>query len=142
METIQYHSITSSDYLELFKFWKSITGLVLHNDFSETKEGFDLFLKRNPNLSLVARINNKIIGAVLCSHDGRRGYLNHLAVSDKHQGLGIGTELVTKSIENLKRENIHKTMIPVLKSNYLAQQFWTKFGFTKEEDINFHSMVY
>lgn len=142
MDQIQYYPITIVDYSDVFEFWRSIEGLIIHNDFSESEKGFSLFLDRNPGLSLVAKYENKIIGAILCSHDGRRGFFNHLAVSNNFQSKGIGRELVTKSIKALKAQNIHKTMVPVLKSNIHAQKFWQKIGFTQEETIEMHSKVH
>lgn len=139
MDRIQYCPIKIADYSELFEFWNSIDGLVVHNDFSESDEGFSLFLARNPDLSLVAKYENKIIGAILCSHDGRRGFLNHLAVSINFQGKGIGKELVSRCISALKAQKIHKTMVPILKSNIQAQQFWHKIGFSQEDIIDMHS---
>ncbi len=142
MEEIKFYSITISDYSELFEFWNSIDGLVMHKDFSESTEGFKLFLERNPELSLNAKHKNKIVGAIMCSQDGRRGYLNHLAVSKEYHGKGIGTELVSRSLKALKRQNIHKTTVPVLKSNINAQKFWNKIGFSKEDIIEMHSIYH
>ena len=38
----------------------------------DSKEATAKYLRRNPGMSLVARDNKKIIGALLCGHDGRR----------------------------------------------------------------------
>ena len=142
MEGIKFRPISFSDYHQLFDFWNSIDGLAMHNDYSESPAGFKMFLERNPNLSLVAKDQNKIIGAVLCSHDGRRGYLNHLAVSPEYRDKGIGKQLVLISLNSLGNQNIHKTMVPILKSNLEGQRFWIRIGFAKEDIIEMHSITH
>jgi GNAT superfamily N-acetyltransferase len=46
------------------------------------------------------------VGAVLCSHDGRRGLIYHLAVAPAHHGQGIGKRLVQECITGLRDAGI------------------------------------
>lgn len=71
---------------------KSGEGIGLSN--ADSQENIAGFLERNPNLSFVAVANGKIIGTVLCGHDGRRGYIYHVMVSDAYRNQGIGKALV------------------------------------------------
>lgn len=52
------------------------------------------YLARNPELNFVARCATRLVGRVMCGHDGRRGYLQHLAV---------GTALVGRCLVQLRR---------------------------------------
>lgn len=75
------------------------------------------------------------MGCVLSGHDGRRGYLHHLAVHPKFRRQGIGTLLVTRCIVALKQLGIEKTHIEVLSENALGHQYWTNLGWQKRTDI-------
>lgn len=141
MRNIRIEQLSFSDYDEVFAFWNSCDGLYMHHDYSETPEGFSYFLKRNPGHSFIARDGDRIIGAVLGSHDGRRGFINHMAVSDEHRKKGIGRTLVQNVIESLKSVGIRKIVIFVLRSNREAQAFWKHLGFSREDIADAHTLV-
>ena len=140
MQNIKIEHLTFSDYEKVFSFWNSCDGLNMHHDYSETPEGFSYFLDRNPGFCFLARDGEKIIGAVLGSHDGRRGFINHMAVSNEYRNKGIGRILVHNVIESLKSIGIKKILIFVLKSSPDAQAFWKHMGFSKEDIIDTHSL--
>ena len=76
--------MTIDDYEEVYKLWQGIHGFGIRS-IDDSKEGVDRFLKRNPGISTVAVADDKIVGAILCGHDGRRGCLYHVcAVSYTH----------------------------------------------------------
>jgi len=141
MQDIRIEHLALSDYEAVFSFWNSCDGLHMHHDYSETLEGFSHFLERNPDLCFVARDGEKIIGAVLGSHDGRRGFINHMAVSSEYRKKGIGRMLIHNVIESLKSVGIRKILIFVLKNSPDAQAFWKNLGFSKEDIIDIHSLV-
>lgn len=126
------------DYDSVMSLWTKTPGIGISR--ADTKEGLNRFLKRNENLSFVCEMDNKIVGTILCGHDGRRGFIYHLAVDEQYRLKGIGKALVVKAIEELKREGIHKYHIFVIKSNYDGKKFWNKMGFKKREDIEVFSM--
>ena len=114
-------------YDDVMALWKNTENI----DFSETDEKiyFKYFLKRNPGLSSIAIYNRKIIGAVLCSHDGRRGYLHHLAVKKEYRRHKIGKTLVEKCLKKLAKEKIIKCNIYILEKNEPGSHFWQQQGF-------------
>jgi ribosomal protein S18 acetylase RimI-like enzyme len=98
---------------------------------SDTKEGVAAFLLRNPGLSAVAEsLHGEIVGAVLCGHDGRRGYLHHLAVAATHRRRGIARRLVQYSFSGLANEKIPKCNIFVFRENPGVVAFWTHNGWS------------
>ena len=141
MQDIRIEHLTFSDYEEVFSFWNSCDDLHMHHDYSETPEGFFKFLQHNSGLCFVARVGDKLVGAVLGSHDGRRGFINHMAVSKEFRKKGVGRILVNSVIESLKSVGIRKVLIFVLKSRPEAQAFWKNMGFTREDIVDPHSLV-
>ncbi len=67
-----------SDYSQVIGLWSTTEAMLLRD--ADSKENIGKYLKRNPNLSFVALDGDKIIGAILVGTDGRRGYVQHLAV--------------------------------------------------------------
>ena len=71
--------MTIDDYDEVYALWKKIRGFGIRS-IDDSREGVDRFLKRNPTTSVVAVKDGKIVGSILCGHDGRRGCLYHVCV--------------------------------------------------------------
>ena len=130
---VDIQSMRESDLPSVLAFWKSIPGVGLNE--SDTTEHLRNFLDRNPDLSLVVRDGDEVIAAVLCGHDGRRGYLHHLAVAAKHQRRGIGTQLIEQSIANLRELKILKCNIFVYAENDDGRDFWTANGWFDRTDL-------
>ncbi len=122
--------LSIKNYEEVLSLWESSTGVGLDKD-CDTKERIWIYLQRNPGLSFAAFEKGKVIGAVLCGHDGRRGYLHHLTVAEVHRGKGIGTSLVDKVISKLRMLGIRKCNIFVFAGDAGGQEFWKKNGWVE-----------
>ncbi|WP_238881906.1 GNAT family N-acetyltransferase [Clostridium sp. YIM B02551] len=121
------------DYEEIYEIWNRIPGIGLSD--ADSKEAISSYLERNPNLSFVYFIDGKIVGTILCGHDGRRGYIHHACVLPEHQGNGIGKILVNKALDELKKQGINKCHLFALGDNELGKKFWSEVGWTKRNDI-------
>lgn len=126
-----------SDYSEIYELWSNTPGMGL--SYADIYENIRSFLKRNKGLSFVCRHEDKIIGTILCGHDGRRGYIYHVTVAEKYRGRGIGQMLVDKSLQKLKEEGINKCHLFVFSDNVVGNAFWSSKGWTKREDIFVYS---
>ena len=133
MSSIQYFEMSIADYEETIELWKNSPGIALSK--ADSKLNIAQFIARNPGLGFVARDEEKLVGAVLCGNDGRRGYLYHLAVVKDYQHLGIGKMLTEKVLKALKEQGIQKCHIFVIADNLEGMRFWQKSGWKKREDI-------
>lgn len=127
-----------SDYEETFMLWSNTAGMGMRS-LDDSQEGISKFLKRNPNTNFIAIMNDKIVGVILCGHDGRRGYIYHAAVDEKKRGRGIGKALVKNALEGLKEEGIHKAALVVFKDNHIGNEFWDIMGFETRMDLNYRN---
>jgi putative acetyltransferase len=130
---IQIAEMTAGDYDEVFRLWESADGVGLSD--ADSRDGVVAYLGRNAGLSLVARHGGRIVGAILCGHDGRRGYLHHLAVATDHRHRGIGTALARECLSRLANVGIRKCHVWVFQENRDAQRFWQKLGWTDRADL-------
>jgi ribosomal protein S18 acetylase RimI-like enzyme len=119
--------MTIEDYNEAVQLWRNTEWISLSD--TDAREPMKLFLGRNPGLSLVVRDGDKLIGTILCSHDGRRGYLHHLAVDKRYRRQGIGSDLVQRCLTALAKEGIIKCNIYFLEENQAGMAFWERNGF-------------
>ncbi|MBR2524291.1 MAG: GNAT family N-acetyltransferase [Clostridiales bacterium] len=134
---IGYRLMTIDDYQQAYALWL-LCGNGL-NDKDDSRKGIDKYLRRNPNTSFVATCDDKVVGVILCGHDGRRGIIQHACVSPDHRRSGIGARLVELALESLKAEGINKVLLVAFKKNEGGNRFWESMGFPLREDLNYRN---
>jgi len=124
-----------ADYDRVFALWSATEGMGL--GASDTREAIHAFLERNPGLSRVAEdsTTGALAGAVLCGHDGRRGYLHHLAVPRSLRGRGLGRALVEACLADLATLRIEKCSLFLFADNEAGRSFWLHEGWKAREDL-------
>ena len=128
------------DYDNVFALWKTIKGFGIRS-VDDSREGIERFLKWNPGLSVVAEEEGKIVGAILCGSDGRRGCLYHVCVHKDYRRQGIGKTMVIWCMEKLKELQINKVSLIAFTQNDVGNAFWKEIGWTKREDLNYYDFT-
>ena len=131
--SIQITEMTAADCEDVVSFWQQQEGIGLNE--SDTPNAIMAYLSRNPGMSFIGRDGRQIVAAVLCGHDGRCGYLHHLAVNPTHRRRGIGRKLVQRSLDRLLQEKIPKCNIFLFAHNSEGKEFWEAVGFRDRTDL-------
>ncbi|MCH5296101.1 MAG: GNAT family N-acetyltransferase [Ruminococcus sp.] len=129
--------MTIEDYEEVYCMWQTTSKRALSK--ADEKPQMERYLKRNAGMSQVAVIDGKIVGTVLAGHDGRRGFIHHMAVMPEYRRKRIGHALAERALERIKAEGIDKTHIFCYQNNETGQSFWRDFGFVKRDDVFVYS---
>ena len=119
------------DYEKILQLWKN-AGLVLRP--GDELEGIKLKLQRDPDLFLIAE-DHEIVGVVIGAWDGRRGWINHLAVKPDRQGSGIGTSLIQELEERLIEKGARKVNAQIYRSNDKSIEFFKSAGYEVHSDL-------
>ena len=120
-------------YDDMIALWKTSEGVVLSS--VDSRENIKRFLERNSGMSFVVMDDGKLVGAVLCSHDGRLGYLTHLAVDKDHRRQGLGRSLVGRCLYTLMGIGISKCTLLVMEYEAGATAFWESIGLKGRVDL-------
>lgn len=131
---MEIRKMTMDDYDEIYALWLSCPGMGLNN-LDDSREGITKYLARNPDTCFVAAEQDRVMGAILTGHDGRRGYISHTAVSPACQRQGIGKQLVEAALNALAGQGIHKVNLVAFSRNEKGNAFWEKMGFTQRPDL-------
>ena len=132
--------MTIEDYDQVYALWKKIKGFGIRS-IDDSREGVARFLKRNPSTSVVAEEDGKIVGSILCGHDGRRGCLYHVCVDEAYRRHGIGRAMVVFAMKALQKEEINKVSLIAFTRNDIGNAFWNTNGWTERLDLNYYDFT-
>lgn len=138
--SIQIREMTPEDYDKVYELWMSIQGFGIRS-LDDSREGVERFLKRNPLTSVVAEQNGRIVGSILCGHDGRRGCFYHVCVARDYRKHGIGHRMAQFAMRALQAEGINKVNLVAFRTNVVGNEFWRSVGWTERTDLNYYEFV-
>ncbi len=141
---VTIRAMTVEDYPKLYALWMTIKGFSIRS-IDDSEEGVRRFIARNPGISVVATQpdgdEEKIVGAILCGHDGRRGCLYHVCVHPDYRLHGIGRAMVVHCMNALREERINKVSLIAFTANDIGNAFWKEIGWTRREDLNYYDFT-
>ena len=133
-------TMTIEDFDQVHALWMTISGFAIRS-IDDSREGVERFLRRNPTTSVVAEEDGKIVGSILCGHDGRRGCLYHVCVHKDYRMRGIGKAMVVYAMNALKAEEISKVSLIAFTRNDIGNAFWNRIGWTRRLDFNYYEFT-
>jgi ribosomal protein S18 acetylase RimI-like enzyme len=89
-----------------------------------------------PELLLVAVLDDAVVGAVMAGFDGVRGWLHHLAVAPELRRRGIATRLVRAAEAGLRELGCPKINLQVRSTNAEVIAFYERLGYRIEERVS------
>ena len=93
-------------------------------------------LKHGPDLLLVADdVGAGVVGVVLGTFDGRRGWIHRLAVHPDHRRKGLATSLVGELEQRLATRGARRINLLVMPDNSDGLRFWQRLGHISCPDI-------
>lgn len=140
MSEAKIRVMTIEDYDQVKALWMTIKGFAIRS-VDDSREGVEIFLRRNPSTSVVCEMDGKIVGAILCGHDGRRGCFYHVCVQEEYRMHGIGKKMVVFCMEALKAEHINKVSLIAFTENDIGNAFWRQIGWTERKDLNYYDFT-
>ena len=137
LSEFRVRELKQEDYEAIIALWQNTPGMGISD--ADSKENIGLFLSRNKGFSFVAETGNELAGTILSGHDGRRGFIYHLAVHEKYRGRGLGRNLLNCCLAKLQEASITKCHLFVFADNSQGMDFWDHVGFYKRDDVHIYS---
>ncbi len=147
MKTSKYsiRRLRPSDYGELLSVWER-AGLPSRPKGRDSREEMARQLRLATSIYLKVvfgegtrgpgqREREKMVAVVLGTHDGRKGWINRLAVLPEHRRTGIGRMLVVELERRFKKLGLDICSGLVEDWNDGSFRFFRKLGYTVHRDI-------
>lgn len=138
-DRIQFRSMVIEDYDQVSALWARIRGFGIRS-IDDSREGVTRFLKRNPETSVVALDGDKVVGSILCGHDGRQACFYHVCVDENYRKQGIGRRMAQICADTLRADHINRVYLIAFKKNEAGNAFWHKIGWERREDRNYYEL--
>ena len=135
---IKIRLMDMDDYDKVYALWMSCKNMGFNN-LDDSRKGIEKYLKRNPATCFIAEQDDNIVGVILSGHDGRRGFIHHMAVAEEYRRMGIASNLLGHALSALKEEGINKVGLFVFNRNETGNAFWEAQGFTVRTDIAYRN---
>jgi len=139
MLNVDIRNFQMRDYDRVVGLWKK-AGLEIRP--GDERAQIRRKLERDPELFLVAEENGLLVGTVLGSWDGRRGWIHHLAIRPNKQRSGLGTMIISELERRMRKKGVLKVNAIVYRTNKKSINFFKKNGYEHhEEDLFFGKLL-
>jgi ribosomal protein S18 acetylase RimI-like enzyme len=125
-DSVTTREFVIEDYDGAIALWNCVDGVEICE--GDSREEVAQYLERNPGLSRVAEAGGKIVGVAMCGHDGRRGWIYHLAVAAEYRGQQVGRRLLDDCVNGLRKAGLRRAIILVAGDNPGGRVFWLRNG--------------
>lgn len=131
---IKLRDLCIDDYDDLIRLWDEAE-LPYKQDGRDKRENIDRELAGTAAIFLVAEINGKLIGSIFGTHDGRKGWINRLAVAPAHRQKRLAARLVQEVEKKLYDKGIEIITCLIEDWNKSSMEAFQKMGYKRHNDI-------
>ena len=132
--TVQVQPLTPGDYDALVDLWKQ-AGLEYRPNGRDSKLSIVVQMSLDPELFLGAFQNGRLIGSVIATFDGRRGWVNRLAIVPEERRKGVAKALIARAEKLLRQRGAMIIGAHVERENTASLQFFESCGYNLRGDI-------
>jgi len=126
------------DYDALITLWNDVQ-LPYRPKGRDRRDKIEYELKQGKTIFLVAEINSKLVGSILGTHDGRKGWINRLAVASEFRRQDIARRLVAEVEGRLSELGIEVVACLIEEGNTKSVQVFERLGYKKHSNIVYFS---
>jgi ribosomal protein S18 acetylase RimI-like enzyme len=126
--------LSIDSYDPIIALWER-AGLPSKPKGRDSREEMEKEFLRNPDLILGAYEGEELIGMIIGTDDGRKGWINRLAVEPDFQRKGVANELIKAVEDALKKRGRRIICVLVEDWNEGSLDFFKNAGYFKHDDI-------
>jgi len=131
---LSIREFTINDYEALIKVWQGAK-LPYKPAGRDRKENIAAEIEQASAIFLVGEINGEIVGSAFGTHDGRKGWVNRVAVIPRYQRQGVAARLVNEVERRLETMGIGIIACLIESWNKESIRFFEKIGYHSHKEI-------
>ncbi len=128
--------LSIADYDDIIRVW-SIAGLPFKPKGRESRPVMEKEMA-NPNCAYYGLFSGEaMIGVVIANFDGRRGWINRLAIDPDYRGQNLGGKLIARGEEFLRAAGALVLCALIEEINYPSVSCFQNNGYNCEHEIKY-----
>lgn len=135
---VTIRDLRAEDYDELVRLWDAAE-LPFHPEGRDSRENVERELGSGQADFFVMEVGGKMVGAALCTNDGRKGWINRLAVDPKHRRTGIASMLVEEAERRFDARGLGISACLVHNDNPSSIALFEDLGYTLDSRVLYYS---
>ena len=139
-ESLTIRRLGLVDYDELLGLWQRAGLHSLKPEGRDSQDGLAQQLASGVQTILGLEVDGKLLGAVVATHDSRKGWINRLAVDPAHRRQGYAARLIRAAEEALHEQGIHVIAALIESDNPASLALFQKTGYV-EIDTGIHYLT-
>jgi ribosomal protein S18 acetylase RimI-like enzyme len=128
MVDIIIRRFNTKDYLNIINLWDK-AGLSYRPEGRDSFENIKTQIDNGKTIFLVAEVNNAIIGCILGTHDGRKGWINRLAVDPEIRRRGVASRLIKEVERVFDKLGLKVIACLIDKNNTMSKNIFKNLGY-------------
>ncbi len=135
-ERLTIRGIVPADYDAIVQLWRD-SDLSVRLRGRDAREPFLQQLRHFPTTYLLAELDGVIVGTVLGTHDGRKGWINRLAVHPDRRRRGIAQQLISSCEKALARQGIEIFAALTETDNEVSTRVLERAGYVRDVPVHY-----
>jgi len=131
---MRIRNLKIEDYEEILKLWDK-AGLPYRPRGRDSYKEMKKQMRDDPDLFFGAEEGGKLAGVLIATYDGRKGWLNRIAVDPAYRGRGLGLKLTRVGERALRKRGARIIALLVERSNHPSLKLAQKAGYVIAQDI-------
>lgn len=130
--------MTEEDYDDVVEVWRC-SGLKFSAEGRDSRDRVVGQLRDPTSIFFVAEVARKVVGTALCTQDGRKGWINRLAVLPEYRRRGIGGMMVREAENRFAALGLEVYCCLIMADNPVSQGMFSSKGYRHHEDVLYFS---
>jgi ribosomal protein S18 acetylase RimI-like enzyme len=131
---ISVRKFSIAEYENLMELWRE-SKLPHKPAGRDSKESITREIEQMNAVFLVAEKDGELVGSAFGTHDGRKGWINRVAVAPLYRRQGIAERLVSEVEQHLGDMGIRIIACLIEDWNKESMEFFEKIGYKRHHDI-------
>jgi ribosomal protein S18 acetylase RimI-like enzyme len=131
-------TLKEKDLEQVPRVWVE-AGLPYRPKGRDSPEGLIEQLRRDPDLFIGAFVGSELVGVAIATDDGRKGWINRLAVLPSHRRKGVARALVERCEQALRERGRGVFSILIEGRNDASERLFLTSGYRDESEIRYYA---
>ncbi len=137
MSQVRIRFLGINDYDAIMDLWQR-SGLTSSRPLGrDSRDAFAHQLEAGGGLQTVLGLEKKgeLIGVVVATHDGRKGWINRLAIDPDHRRKGYAKQMIAAAEQAIRSQGVHVIAALIERDNEASLELFRRAGYHLNDQI-------